>query len=74
MGERYFEVVFQPLSTGDKGITHLMAETFDIHELRLSRQEALDREEELRKIETNLPIGFLRCDPDGKIIHANNAF
>jgi signal transduction histidine kinase len=74
LGERYYEVVFQPLSAGNKGITHLMAETFDIHELRLSRQEALDREEELRKIETNLPIGILRCLPDGKIIQANKAF
>ncbi len=74
LGERYYEVVFQPLSAGNGGITHLMAETFDIHELRVSRQEALDREEELRKIETNLPIGILRCLPDGKIIQANKAF
>ena len=43
LGERYYEVVFQPLSAGNGGITHLMAETFDIHELRVSRQEALDR-------------------------------
>ena len=42
-GERYYEVVFQPLNAANGGITHLMAETFDIHELRLSRQEALDR-------------------------------
>ena len=73
-GERYYEVVFQPLSAANGGITHLMAETFDIHELRISRQEALDREEELRKIETNLPIGIIRCLPDGKIIQANKAF
>ena len=63
-----------PLTQGIGEITHLMAETFDIHELKLSRQEALEKEEELRKFETNLPIGFLRCDPDGKIIHANKAF
>jgi signal transduction histidine kinase len=73
-GQRYYEVVFRPLNPDNKAITHLMAETFDIHDLRLSRQEAFDREEELRKFETNLPIGFIRCSPDGAIIHANSAF
>ena len=34
----------------------------------------MEREEELRKFETNLPIGFLRCKPDGKILHANKSF
>jgi two-component system cell cycle sensor histidine kinase/response regulator CckA len=54
LGERYYEVIFQPLNSGNRGITHLMAETFDIHDLRLYRQEAHDREEELRKIEIKL--------------------
>jgi len=74
LGNRYYEVVFRPLTVHKNGITHLMAETFDIQDLRLSRQMALDKEEELRNFETNLPIGFLRCNPDGKIIHANKAF
>ena len=74
LGTRYYEVVFRPLTVGQDEITHLMAETFDITDLRLSRQEAMDREEELRNFETNLPIGFVRCNPDGKIIHANKAF
>jgi len=74
LGQRYYEVVFRPLTAGNRGITHLLAETFDIHELRLTRQAALEKEEELRKIETNLPIGFIRCNPEGKIIHANKAF
>jgi two-component system, cell cycle sensor histidine kinase and response regulator CckA len=74
LGQRYYEVVFRPLTTGNDGITHLLAETFDINELRLSKQEALEKEEELRKFETNLPIGFLRCNPNGKIIYANKAF
>lgn len=74
LGQRYYEVIFRPLTSGKNGITHLMAETFDINELRLSRQEALDRQEELRKIEINLPIGFVRCNPDGNLIQANNAF
>jgi PAS domain S-box-containing protein len=40
----------------------------------LSQIAVREKEEELRKLETNLPIGIIRCDPDGKIIHANNAF
>ena len=47
-------MVFRPLSSGNEGITHLLAETFDIHELRLSRQEAIEKEEELRKLEDRL--------------------
>ena len=74
LGNRYYEVVFRPLTIGQGDITHILAETFDINDLKLSRQEALEREEELRKFETNLPIGFLRCNPDGKILHVNKSF
>ena len=73
-GKRFYEVVFRPVREGNGGITHLMAETFDINELRLSRQEAQEKEEQLRKFETNLPIGFIRCKPEGEIIHSNDAF
>ncbi len=73
-GKRYYEVIFRPLSIGCDEITHLMAETFDIHDLRIARQETMEREEELKKFETNLPIGFVRCDPDGKIVHVNKFF
>lgn len=54
LGQRYYEVIFRPLSAGNSGITHLLAETFDIHELRLSRQEAIEKQEELRKLEDKL--------------------
>jgi signal transduction histidine kinase len=74
LGTRFYEVVFRPLASDKEGITHLMAETFDINDLRVSRQQAEDMEEQLRQFETNLPIGFLRCKPDGKILHANKAF
>lgn len=74
LGDRYFEVVFRPLSVGQGKITHLLAETLDINDLKNSKQAAKDKEEELRKFETHLPIGFLRCDPSGKILHANKAF
>jgi signal transduction histidine kinase len=54
LGQRSYEVVFRPLSAGNDGITHLLAETFDIHELKLSRQEAIEKAEELRKLENKL--------------------
>jgi signal transduction histidine kinase len=53
-GERYFEVVFRPLSTESGEITHLLAETFDINDLRQSKQAAIEKEEELRKLENRL--------------------
>jgi signal transduction histidine kinase/CheY-like chemotaxis protein len=43
LGQRYYEVVFRPLSAGNDGITHLLAETFDI-----------EKEVELRKMENKL--------------------
>jgi signal transduction histidine kinase/CheY-like chemotaxis protein len=73
-GKRHFEVVFRPLSIEPGKITHLLAETFDIDDLKNTKQAVLAKEEELRKFESNLPIGFLRCNPEGKILHANGAF
>jgi signal transduction histidine kinase len=73
-GKRHFEVVFRPVSTEPGKITHLLAETFDIHDLKNTKQAVKEKEEELRKFESNLPIGFLRCDPFGNILHANVAF
>jgi signal transduction histidine kinase/DNA-binding NarL/FixJ family response regulator len=73
-GNRYYEVVFRPISRDSGEVTHLLAETFDITDLRLSQQVVNEMEEEFKKLETNLPIGFLRCEPDGTIIHANKAF
>jgi len=72
--KRLYEVVFRPIMVKEGVITHLLAETFDINDLRQSELAAIAKEEELRKFETNLPIGFLRCDPSGKIIHVNKAF
>ena len=73
LGKRYFDVVFRPLSIDSEEITHLMVETFDINELKRSKQAVFEKEEELRKFETNLPIGFLRCNPEGKILLVNKA-
>jgi PAS domain S-box-containing protein len=73
-GNRYYEVVFRPFSARGDEITHLIAETFDITDLKLSQKATNEIQEQFRMFETNLPIGFLRCDPDGKIINANEAF
>jgi two-component system, cell cycle sensor histidine kinase and response regulator CckA len=73
-GKRHFEVVFRPLSVEPGKITHLLAETFDIDDLKTTKQAVIEKEEELRKFESNLPIGFLRCSPDGSILYANSAF
>jgi signal transduction histidine kinase/PAS domain-containing protein len=73
-GKRFYEVIFRPFSVNSGTITHLLAETFDITDLKLSEKIAIEKEEEFRKFETNLPIGFLRCKPDGTMIHGNKAF
>jgi signal transduction histidine kinase len=73
-GDRFFEVVFRPIVNENGPVTHLLAETFDITDLRLSQQVVNDMEEEFKRLETNLPIGFLRCDVTGSIMHANKAF
>jgi two-component system, cell cycle sensor histidine kinase and response regulator CckA len=74
LGKRFFEVVFRPIPDKEGQITHLLAETFDINDLKRSELAAIEKEEEFRKFETNLPIGFLRCDPEGNILHANKTF
>lgn len=73
-GKRFYEVVFRPIIIKDGIITHLLAETFDINDLRQSELAAKAREDEFRNFETNLPIGFLRCNTSGTIMHANRAF
>ncbi len=73
-GNRYYEVVFRPINRDNTEIEYLLAETYDVTELRLSQQVVREMEEEFKKLETNLPIGFVRCELDGTIIHANRAF
>jgi len=73
-GKRYFEVIFRPIPVESEEINYLLAETFDITDLKLTEKIASTKEEEFRRFETNLPIGLLRCGPDGKMMHANRAF
>ncbi|HNW57184.1 MAG TPA: ATP-binding protein [Bacteroidales bacterium] len=74
LGSRYFEVVFRPVSFEGGKVTRLLAETFDIDDLKRSERTIIEKEEEFRKFETNLPVGFLRCDVNGKILHVNKPF
>ncbi len=74
LGIKYFEVIFRPLMTGNGEVTHLLAETTDINDLIRTKQAVIEKEEEFRTFETHLPIGFLRIDPEGRIIHANRSF
>ena len=74
IGKRYFEVIFRPLNIENGVITHLLAETFDVNDLRQSERAVIEKEEEFRNFETKIPIGLLRCNPSGKILHANRAF
>lgn len=74
LGSRYFEVIFRPIVMESGNVTHLLAETFDITDLRHSKQVVAEMEDEFKKIETNLPIGFLRCKLDGTILHSNKKF
>jgi len=56
LGKRHFEVTFRPLVTGDGKISHLLAETFDISEMQLLKQAAIEKAEELARFETMLPL------------------
>jgi PAS domain S-box-containing protein len=73
-GVKFFEVTFRPLPGKTDDITYILAETLDINDLIQYKQKALEKEEEIHNLESNLPVGFLRCDPEGKILYANNAF
>lgn len=74
LGKRYFDVSFRPVRSGKNPITHLIAETFDITDIKLARQAYDDIEKEFKEMETNIPIGYLRCDITGTILHVNKAF
>lgn len=73
-GNRLFEVILRPLSLEPGKITHLLAESFDIHDLNNAQKTIREKEDELKKFESTLPIGFLRCDTDGHILRVNEAF
>ena len=50
-GDRYFQVVFRPLPDKTGRITRLLAETFDITDLKRTKQAFIEKEAEFRKFE-----------------------
>lgn len=52
-GNKYFEVVFRPVETVGSKITHLLAETFDISEMKRSELTAVELQKDLKEMETN---------------------
>ena len=73
-GRRYYEVVLRPVRNDKEEVTHVLAETFDITEIKLKEQAASEVEWEFRNLESNLPIGFFRYDNEGVMLHVNKAF
>ncbi|MCI0522563.1 MAG: PAS domain-containing protein [Bacteroidales bacterium] len=73
-GRRYYEVVLRPVRDDKEAVTHVLAETSDITEIKLKEQAASEIEWEFRNLESNLPIGFFRCDNEGVMLHVNKAF
>lgn len=74
LGKRFFEVVFRPLFDNEGRVSHVNAETYDINDIRLSKDALMKIKEEMRRIETCLPVGFIRCNSEGKIMYANRTF
>jgi len=72
--EKYFEVTFYPLKNQSGEIVNVLAESLDITELKLSLREATRKEEDIKRLEMTVPVGLLRCKPDGTIVHFNDNF
>jgi signal transduction histidine kinase len=60
-GPRYFEVVFRPFPEESGEISHLLAETFDITNIKLSEKNALEKESEIKEREQLLEDRLLRA-------------
>ncbi|NMC40609.1 MAG: PAS domain-containing protein, partial [Bacteroidales bacterium] len=73
-GEKYFEVTFYPLKNQEGEIVNVLAESLDITELKLSVREAIRKEEDIKRLEMTVPVGLLRCKPDGTIVRFNDNF
>lgn len=58
---RYFEVIFRPVRTGNGEIKHLIAETFDITDLRESKIASGNLKKKFRKKELSLENRLLQA-------------
>ncbi|HNW56782.1 MAG TPA: ATP-binding protein [Bacteroidales bacterium] len=60
-GQRFYEVVFRPFTVDSGKISHLLAETFDITDIKMSEKIATEKEEEFRRIEQMLEDRLLQA-------------
>ncbi|NSW94851.1 MAG: PAS domain-containing protein [Bacteroidales bacterium] len=59
--KRYFEVVFRPVIGDKEEITHLMAETFDISDLKTAELQALELKEEIKDLKNTYQQRLLQA-------------
>jgi len=72
-GHRSFDVIFRPFYSVSGTVTHLLAESFDVTEIRDAEAAFSKINEQLSRLEDNIPVGYLRCRLNGDIVHINNA-
>jgi signal transduction histidine kinase len=72
-GRRSFDIIFRPFHSVRGVVTHLLAETFDITEKIEAEASFMKLQEELKTLEENIPVGYLRCLLNGDIVHINKA-
>jgi signal transduction histidine kinase/CheY-like chemotaxis protein len=71
--KRSFDIIFRPFYSARGAVTHLLAETFDITDKKEAETAFLKIQEELTKLEENIPVGYIRCMLNGDIVHINKA-
>jgi PAS domain S-box-containing protein len=72
-GSRSYDIVFRPFYSLGNEVDHILAESFDITEFRDTESALREIETEFRKLETNLPVGYVRCNTEGAVLHLNKA-
>lgn len=72
-GRRSFDIIFRPFHSERGVVTHLLAETFDVTDKIEAEASFQKLQEELTKLEENIPVGYLRCLLNGDIVHINKA-
>ena len=60
-GRRAFDVVFRPFYSVRGTVTHLLAESFDVSDIKEAEKAFNQIHEQLTRLEDNMPVGYLRC-------------
>ncbi len=71
--ERLYEVVFRPFRSARGIVSHVIAETYDITDIQESKEGYKRLSVELKHLESNIPVGLIRCNIRGDILYLNNA-